>query len=247
MNTITVKKENLYKILIGIVHPDRNPNDPTATQKAQDVNFNKSNPSVLMALAKMWHIPIIIDGENTNNGSYVNPNNSTSRSTFNENIFNRSTSTFKPVVCDIVNIRGLGSCYILGIETITTGKYSGGTKYHIWSTLKHSFYNYRTNTGVIAGVVSSLGKISTSQLNDYKEQFLNIYGRRVDKNVSTLDIRKQFEKVGLKQNTFYGGTKKVKVVGYGEVFDVQKTTEKCVYILYYGKSTRKSIDKIRTV
>jgi hypothetical protein len=261
-----VKRENLYKYLVMIVHPDRNPNDPLATKKTQDVNFNKNNPDVLIALAKVWGLPIAIEGDSPytstpdprRNTTTRNPFEGTSntgrsnfdnfRDMFNQRVRENSTNRFKPSVQDVIFIRSLGKCYVVSIEPITSGKFSGGTKYHIFSTLKNTFYQYKTTSGVIAGVDNRMGTFPMSELTRLNEMFLEQYGRRLNKNgVRPIDIKTQFSKVGLEQYRNYNGSKKVRIVGWSGVYDVIKTTEKCVYINYCGTSTRKSIDKVRAV
>ena len=261
-----VKRENLYKYLVMIVHPDRNPNDPLATKKTQDVNFNKSNPDVLIALAKAWNLPIAIEGDSPytstpdprNTRPTVNPfqgRSNTGRSNFdnfrdmfNQTSRNGSTNTFRPSIMDIIYIRSMCDAYVLTVDPITTGKFVGGIKYSIYSSLKNQFYSYKTTRGTIAGVDKRIGTFDRTELKRLTDLFLEKFGRRASKtNVQPSDIRGQFMKVGLEQNRFYGGTKKVRIVGWGGVFDVEKTTSKCVYINYCGTSTRKSIDKVRVV
>ena len=260
-----VKRENLYKYLVMIVHPDRNPNDPLATKKTQDVNFNKSNPDVLIALAKAWNLPIAIDGNSPytstpdpRTASTRNPfegRSNTGRSNFdnfrdmfNQTAQNGSNNTFRPSIMDIIYIRSMGDAYVLTVDPITTGKYAGGIKYSIYSSLKNQFYSYKTTRGTIAGVDRRIGTFDRTELKRLSDMYLEKFGSRVNKNdVQPSDIRSQFAKVGLFQNLMYRRTKSVRIVGWSGVWEVEKTTEKCVYINYYGTPTRKSIDKVRAI
>jgi len=62
----------IYKELASIVHPDHNPDDPSANEKMELVNKYKDNPGILRALARTWGIELSRESNSESGSNYRN-------------------------------------------------------------------------------------------------------------------------------------------------------------------------------
>lgn len=243
MNKTIVKQENLYKTMIFMVHPDRNPTDPNATRKTQEVNVNRNNIDMLANFVRLWHLPIIIENyvyRNTNRNTNQNTNRNTNFYT------NPNGDSVVVNVGDIVNIRSFGEVFVIGVDDVTKGRMAGGVKFTVYSERRRNFYNFKTINGKLFGA-QILGTMNRNQIKDLQTKYIGSYGRKPGDSTIVTE-QEMFAKHGIERNRNYMGKGyMVRIIGFGSPFELIRTTAKCVIIKYMGQEHRKSITKVHEV
>jgi hypothetical protein len=224
--------DTIYKDLIRMVHPDLHPELNGATEKAQRVNLNKNNPSMLRILGIEWGF-IIPTSED-----YRRVLNDRTTRTAPQRVYTRpQPSPF--VVFSVedgvqfksgryVGLRGI----IVNIDLIKDGPYKGYYSHVIYVKAMDKLVDAKMKT--LHNTAKHFAKYSalTSDVLVAKRKWTLV--QQAEKSRATINT---LSDIHLKSNTNYRGENiTIRVWMYGSIHSVRvvRTTAKCIIVMFNG-------------
>jgi hypothetical protein len=225
---------SLYTDMAKQVHPDVS-SVPNAKDMMQEVNKWKSNPDMLMNLARKWGLSV--DGKTFDEDKFKKAAGS-----FTEKVYNAVVGAIVTWASRKGNVRGV----IIKVRTITRGRLKGATEYSVFDFKDNGIWKVQCfrHTFDIVGMADNddlkIGLDVQDRIKDNKKAVKNMKQSVADAKFASLGLVKNLNYVKLGnygvQINYRGGKEWKRLV---------RTTPKSVYI--WESDYHKEINKQRRI